>query len=421
MDRSEKLFEESKRVLVGGVNSPVRAMKPYPFFTVRGEGSHLYDADGREYLDYCLAYGPLLLGHAHPRVVETVREQLEKGTLYGTPTEGEIRLAELVVETLPSAEMVRFVNTGTEATMAAIRLARGITGRKKILKFEGAFHGAHDSVLVKAGSGAMTHGVPNSLGVPEETARNTLLAPFNEEKAVREALEGRDVAALLLEPVMGNVGCILPGEGYLEFLREMTEETGTLLIFDEVITGYRLGLGGAQGRFGVLPDLTTLGKVLGGGLPIGAVAGSREVMEAMAPAGKVYQAGTFNGNPLSVAAGLATLRELKEGTVYGRLERLGERMREGLEEIVGSLGIPAQVQGIASMFQVYFAEREVRDYAAALEADAGFFLRYQRGMLSRGIFLPPSQFECNFLSAAHTSEEVEETLGAAEEVLRSLR
>ncbi|WP_457556071.1 glutamate-1-semialdehyde 2,1-aminomutase [Candidatus Pyrohabitans sp.] len=423
MTRSEELFNEAKRYLVGGVNSPVRAMKPYPFFTARGEGARLYDVDGNSYIDYCLAYGPLILGHAHPEVVRAVKRQLELGSAYGTPTELELEFAKRIVKAVPCAEMVRFVNTGTEATMAAIRLARGVTGRKKIVKFEGAFHGAHDYVLVKAGSGATTHGVPTSAGIPEETTRNTLLAPFNDEAAVERLFkeQGEEIAAVILEPVIGNAGCILPEEGFLRFLREVTSEAGAMLIFDEVITGFRLRLGGAQEYYGVTPDIATLGKIAGGGLPIGVVAASREVMENFSPVGKVYQAGTFNGNPLSMSAGLATLRVLERGDVYRRLEALGKRIRKGLEEVSQDAGIETRVYGVASMFQMYFTGEEVRDYASALKADAELFLRFQREMLLRGIFLPPSQYECNFLSCAHGEEEVDYTLEKAEEVLRALR
>ncbi len=417
---SRKLFEKAKRILVGGVNSPVRAMKPYPFYTLRGEGCRLYDVDGNSYIDYCLAYGPLILGHTYPKVVERVREQLSEGSVYGTPTELEMELAQEVVESVPSAEMVRFVNTGTEATMAAIRLARGHTGRKKILKFEGAFHGAHDYVLVKAGSGATTHGVPNSLGIPEETTKNTLLAPFNDEGAVEEFLKRGDVACVILEPVIGNAGCILPKEGYLQFLREITEERGTLLVFDEVITGFRLSMGGAQEYYGVLPDITTLGKILGGGLPLGAIASSREIMEDFSPLGKVYQAGTFNGNPLSMAAGLATLQELKDGGVYEKVNSYAARLRAGLEDIAKGLDLAVRVYGVASMFQMYFTGEDITDYSSALRADKEKFLEFQSALLSKGVFLPPSQYECNFVSQAHGDEELQYTLRVAEEVLESL-
>jgi glutamate-1-semialdehyde 2,1-aminomutase len=328
--KSSELFEESKKYLVGGVNSPVRAMKPYPFFTKRGEGCRIFDEDDRSYIDYCLAYGPLILGHAYPKVVEAVKAQIEDGSAYGTPTELELNFAKKVTGAVPSAEMLRFVNTGTEATMGAIRLARGYTGKNKIIKIEGAFHGAHDYVLVKAGSGATTHGMPTSAGVPEDTTKNTIIVPFNDEEAIESALKDTDVAALILEPIIGNAGCVMPEEGYLKFLREATDDKGVQLIFDEVITGFRLAYGGAQEHYGILPDITTLGKILGGGLPVGAIASSREVMENMAPLGKVYQAGTFNGNPLSVAAGNAALTALEDGSVYKKVNALGDKIRKGL-------------------------------------------------------------------------------------------
>jgi glutamate-1-semialdehyde 2,1-aminomutase len=419
--RNRELFEEAKGYLVGGVNSPVRAMKPYPFFTARGEGCRLIDVEGNVYIDYCLAYGPLILGHAYPGVVEKVREQLEQGAAYGTPTELEVRFAEKIVKHVPCAEMVRFVNTGTEATMAAIRLARGYTGRKKIIKFEGAFHGAHDYVLVKAGSGATTHGVPNSRGIPPETTRNTLLAPFNNEEAVEKIIKKNEVACVILEPVIGNAGCILPKEGFLEFLREVTYDNDVLLVFDEVITGFRLGLGGAQEYYDVTPDVTTLGKILGGGLPIGAIVARKEIMEHFSPLGDVYQAGTFNGNPLSLTAGYATIEVLERLPVYRKINSLGERLREGLAEIAEGLDLKTRVSGVASMFQIYFTAKEVVDYASALKADKEKFLKFQRGLLSKGVFLPPSQYECNFLSYAHDKAEVEDTLRASEEVMRELR
>ncbi|MEE9610595.1 MAG: glutamate-1-semialdehyde 2,1-aminomutase [Desulfatiglandales bacterium] len=419
-ETSKDLFEKSKQVLVGGVNSPVRAMKPYPFFTARAEGCRLYDEDDKSYIDYCLGYGPLILGHANPKVADAVRRQLENGTLYGTPSEIEISLAKEVIYAVPSAEMVRFVNTGTEATMAAIRLARGYTGRKKILKFEGAFHGAHDYVLVKAGSGATTHGVPNSLGIPDETTSNTILAPFNDEEAVEKILSSGDFACVILEPVIGNAGCILPKDGYLDFLRKITSETGTLLIFDEVITGFRLAYGGAQEYYDVTPDVTTLGKILGGGLPLGAITARKEIMENFSPVGKVYQAGTFNGNPLSMAAGLATLRELEDGKVHEKVNSYVAEIRKGLADITSDAGIDTKIYGLASMFQMYFSGKEVVDYSTALEADAEKFLKFQKGLLAKGVFLPPSQYECNFVSLAHGDDELEYTLNAAEEVLKSL-
>ncbi|RMF90990.1 MAG: glutamate-1-semialdehyde-2,1-aminomutase [Methanobacteriota archaeon] len=421
MDRSQRLFEDSRKVLVGGVNSPVRAMKPYPFFVERAEGCRLYDADGRSYIDYCLGYGPLILGHANPAVVDAVAAQLEKGTLYGAPTELEIDFARKIAKHVPSAEMVRFVNTGTEATMGAIRLARGVTGKNRFVKFEGAFHGAHDYVLVKAGSGATTQGVPNSAGIPADTTKNTILAPFNDEEAIERIVEEEDdLACIILEPIIGNIGCVMPKPGYLRFLRKITKEHEVLLIFDEVITGFRLGLGGAQGYYGVKPDITTLGKILGGGLPIGCIASTRDVMEHMAPVGEVYQAGTFNGNPLSMTAGLAAIGELERPGVYEALEKTGGYMRKGLRDISEDLGIDTRVYGVASMYQMYFTGEEVTDYQSALRADKELFLRYQQELLKKGVFLPPSQYECNFISTAHREEDIERTLVEMESALRTV-
>jgi glutamate-1-semialdehyde 2,1-aminomutase len=421
MRSSRELYEESKKFLVGGVNSPVRAMKPYPFFVKRGAGCRLFDVEGKGYIDYCLGYGPLILGHANPVVMDAVREQLNHGTLYGAPTEMEIEFAKKVSKHLPSSDMVRFVNTGTEATMGAIRLARGFTGKKKFIKFEGAFHGAHDYVLVKAGSGATTHGVPNSAGIPKETTRNTILAPFNDEEAILDIIKKEDdLACVILEPIIANAGCIMPQKGYLQFLRKVTRENDVLLIFDEVITGFRLGLSGAQGYYKVAPDITTLGKILGGGLPIGAIASSREIMEKMAPLGDVYQAGTFNGNPLSAAAGLAAIKELEKPGVYETLESRGDRMRRGLESISEDLRLDARVYGAASMFQMYFTGSEVIDYSSALKADKEVFRIFQSELQKRGVFLPPSQYECNFISTTHSTEKIDETLEKMEESLKKV-
>jgi glutamate-1-semialdehyde 2,1-aminomutase len=418
--RSNELFEESKKYLVGGVNSPVRAMKPYPFFTKRGEGCRIFDEDDHSYIDYCLAYGPLILGHAYPKVVEAVKAQIEDGSAYGTPTELELNFAKKVTDAVPAAEMLRFVNTGTEATMGAIRLARGYTRKNKIIKIEGAFHGAHDYVLVKAGSGATTHGMPTSAGVPEDTTKNTIIVPFNDEAAVENALKDNDMACIILEPIIGNAGCIMPKDGYLKFLREATSDKGVLLIFDEVITGFRLAYGGAQEYYSVMPDITTLGKILGGGLPIGAIVSSREVMENMAPLGKVYQAGTFNGNPLSMAAGYAALTELEDGRVYKKVNALGDRMRKGLTDVTADLGIDTRIYGIASMFQMYLTDEDVKDYQTALRADKDLFLKLQQELLKRGVFFPPSQYECNFISYAHGEDEIDDTLSAVEDSLKAV-
>ena len=347
---------------------------------------------------------------------------MEKGSVYGTPTELETEFAKKIVSAVPSAEIVRFVNTGTEATMGAIRLARGVTRKNKIVKFDGCFHGAHDCVLVKAGSGATTHSIPNSLGIPEDTTKNTLLAPFNNEQEIERLIKKEDdIACIILEPVIGNLGCIMPEDGYLKFLRDITEENDILLIFDEVITGFRLALGGAQEYYGVMPDITTLGKILGGGLPIGAITAGKRIMENLAPLGGVYQAGTFNGNPLSLTAGYTALLELESGKVHKKVNRLGDRMRKGLEAISEDLGLETKTCGVASMFQMYFTDTRVTDYKTALLADKDLFLRFQQELLKKGVFLPPSQYECNFISYAHSKEEIDCTLNAAEDVLRSLK
>ena len=415
---SEELFNESKKYFPGGVNSPVRAFKPYPFFVKSAEGSRLTDVDGNTYIDHCLAYGPLILGHADAKVVSDVSSQLALGTAYGTPTENEITLAKEVVDRIPSAEMVRFCNSGTEATMSAIRLARGYTGRNKIVKFEGAYHGAHDYVLVKGGSGAAT--LPDSPGIPEDTTRNTLSVPFNDEEALTELIEkeGENIACIIMEVVMGNVGCIEPKPGFLEFIRKITEENGIVLIFDEVITGFRASRGGAQEYYGVTPDLTTLGKIVGGGFPMGAFCGKKEIMEMIAPQGPVYQAGTFSGNPVSVQAGISTLTQLDDA-FYKDLERKGRYLRGNIQSIIEDDELNIQPVGIASMFQIYFNPAPVYNYVDAQESDRRQFLRYFKALLKEGVFIPPSQFECNFISKAHTMEDMQDTSDAIELALKA--
>ncbi|MDI9615005.1 glutamate-1-semialdehyde 2,1-aminomutase [Methanothermobacter sp.] len=418
--KSKELFERAQRVLPGGVSSPVRRFEPYPFFAAGGKGCILESVDGKSYMDYCLAYGPLILGHAHPLVVEAVERQIERGTTYGVPSEGEIELAETIIDRVPCAEMVRFMNSGTEATMAAVRLARAYTGREKIVKFEGSYHGAHDYVLVKPGSGAAA--APDSPGIPEDTVKNTLTTVFNDEEAMVELIDGMgdEIACILVEPVMGNIGCIEPENGYLNFLRDVTRENDILLIFDEVITGFRLAAGGAQEYYRVKPDLVTLGKIVGGGFPMGALAGPREIMENIAPAGSVYQAGTFNGNPVSVTAGLETLKILDD-KMYSRLERMGSHLRAGLRELISDMDLEYQVAGPASMFQIYFTEDEVRNYADAKKSDTELFMKYFHGLLESGVFIPPSQFECCFISAAHEMDHINSTLETAEDVLSHLK
>ncbi|MGZ7208537.1 MAG: glutamate-1-semialdehyde 2,1-aminomutase [Methanobacterium sp.] len=417
---SEELFNEAKNYLPGGVDSPVRAYKPYPFFAKHAKGSKLFDVDGNVYIDYCLAYGPLVLGHANYKILHEVKKQLEQGTAFGVPTQKEIELAKMVIKKVPCAEMVRFVNSGTEATMSAIRLSRAATGKKKIIKFEGSYHGAHDYVLVKSGSGAV--GLPDSPGVPEETTKNTILIPFNDEEALIDIInrEGSEIGTIIVEPVMGNIGCILPKKGYLNFLRKISDENNIILIFDEVITGFRIAEGGAQEYFGVIPDVVTLGKILGGGFPMGALAGKKELMEMMAPAGNVYQAGTFNGNPISVTAGIAMLKQL-DAFFYKDLNKKGDAMRMGLNDVFNDNDFNFNVAGLSSMFQVYFTDEEVYDYNSAKSADTEKFGRYFNEMLKKGVFIPPSQFECCFISLMHDDEDIEKTLEVADLALKSIR
>ena len=401
--KSRELYDRAVRLMPGGVSSPVRAIRPYPFYTVAGKGSRITTADGQELIDCCMAYGPLILGHAREEIRAAIGAQLGKGWLYGTPTPLEPEMASLLQRNFPSLEMLRFVSSGSEATMSALRAARGFTGKSDIVKVEGGFHGAHDAVLVKAGSGATTLGVPDSAGVLPDLARHTLQVPFNDPEALETTLAtNRDVAAFILEPVLGNIGPVLPEKGYLAEVRSITRSHDVLLIFDEVITGYRAGTGGAQGLFGVRPDLTTLGKIIGGGLPIGVFGGRREIMDYIAPCGPVYQAGTFSGNPLSLAAGIATLRYLHEHPeIYGQLD-------EGTRIIGESLppGARGSFVRLGSMFKYFFRLDPPRNYREAKESDTGAFGEFWKGMLSRGIFLPPSQFETNFLSAAHTAEDI---------------
>ncbi len=419
--RSRELFEEAKKYIPGGVNSPVRAFKSVgdvPRFIERAKGSHIWDVDGNEYVDYVCSWGPMILGHAHPRVVEAIKEQSEKGTSYGAPTELEVELAKMIVELVPSVEKVRMVNSGTEATMSAIRLARGYTGRNKVIKFEGGYHGHVDSLLVKAGSGLTTFGVPTSPGIPEDFAKHTITVPFNDIDALKRVLDevGNDVAVVIMEPVMANAGLILPEPGFLEKVREITQEKGVVLIFDEVITGFRLSLSGAQGYFGITPDLSCFGKIIGGGLPVGAFGGKREIMDYLAPEGPVYQAGTLSGNPLAMAAGIATLKELQKEGVYRELREKTEKLSEGLKEAAKSAGVYDKVsfKSIESISIVYFTSKEVKNYQDALTSNTEAYAVFFRRMLREGIYLAPSQFEVAFMSTAHTEEDIEKTVKAAE-------
>ncbi len=424
--KSEELFTKAKKVIPGGVNSPVRAFKSIagvnPLFIEKGEGALIFDADGNSYIDYVASWGPLILGHRHPEVVEALNECLEKGTSFGAPTELETQLAGEIIEAIPSMDMVRMVNSGTEATMSALRLARGYTGRNKIVKFEGCYHGHADFLLIKAGSGALTTGVPTSTGVPESTAENTINAPFNDIETCRKIFEqeGPNIAAVIVEPIAGNMGVVPPEPGFLEGLRKITLQYGTVLIFDEVMTGFRVSYNGAQGLYGIEPDLTCLGKIIGGGLPVGAYGGKRAIMEYISPVGPVYQAGTLSGNPLAVTAGLATLRILKREGVYQELEEKSARLAEGLQEAVRKAGRPAYVNRVGSMVCSYFTEEPVRDFATACSSDTEAFANYFKAMLQEGIYLAPSQFEAAFVSLAHTEDQIEKTISAAESALKKL-
>jgi glutamate-1-semialdehyde 2,1-aminomutase len=414
--RSQQLYRRAREVIPGGVNSPVRSYSPYPLFIASAKSSKFKTVDGQEYLDYCMAYGALIDGHARAEVIDAVEEALGKGSIYGQPTEREVELAELIASMIPSMEMVRLVNSGTEATMHAIRLARAFSEKKKVLKFEGGFHGSHDSVLVKAGSGATLLGSPSSEGVPSEVAKNTLVSRFNDEKIASKIIRDHsdELAAVIVEPVLGNIGPVLPKPGFLETLRKVTEENDVLLIFDEVITGFRLSMGGAQEYYKIRPDLTILGKVLGGGLSLAAFGGRRDIMEKLAPLGPVYQAGTYSGNPVSVSAALATLQSLKRrgGQVYSRLEKMGDKMRRGIGDHLESARVEAQVNGLGSMFQLFFTNRPVTDYHSAKSADVRKYEKYFHSLLASRIFVPPSQFETCFLSTAHTEDELDSTLDA---------
>ena len=424
-DRSRALLREAQRVIPGGVNSPVRAFRAVggsPLFIERGEGPYLVDADGHRYIDYVLSWGPLILGHAHPAVTAALREALERGTSYGAPTRLETDLARQIIALMPGIEMVRFVNSGTEATMSALRLARAYTGRCKIVKFEGCYHGHADALLAQAGSGVATLCLSDSPGVPAGVTADTLILPYNDLGAVEAlfAQRGEEIAAIIVEPVAGNMGVVLPQPGFLPGLRRLTRDYGALLIFDEVMTGFRVALGGAQALYGVDPDLTTLGKVIGGGLPVGAYAGKRAIMEQVAPAGPMYQAGTLAGNPLAMAAGLATLRELARPGVFDGIAERTRRLCSGLGEVARAAGVSLQQSCAGTMFCHFFSPEPITDYTTARRSDTALFARFFQGMLEGGVYLAPSQFEAGFMSAVHDDNVVVETVAAAEKALHAL-
>jgi glutamate-1-semialdehyde 2,1-aminomutase len=423
---SEKLFERAGKIIPGGVNSPVRAFKAVdatPLFIARAGGSKIFDADGREYIDYVASWGPMILGHAHPEVVDAIQKAAERGTSYGAPTELEVEMAQCIVDAFPSVDMVRMVSSGTEAAMSAIRLARGFTGRDRIIKFEGCYHGHADSLLVKAGSGVATFGIPGSPGIPPALAELTITLPFNDVEAVKSVVEmyGNELACIIVEPVAGNMGVVLPKPGFLKALKEITRKRGILLIFDEVITGFRLCYGGFQNLAGIEPDLTCLGKIIGGGLPVGAFGGRKNIMEHLAPVGSVYQAGTLSGNPVAMTAGITTLKLLdKYRDGYDGLERKTASLCEEMKKCFDQANIPVRINRIGSMFTIFFTAEEVFDYTSAMKSDTKRFARYFRGMLARGINLAPSQFEAAFLSFAHTDEDMGKTLAACAETLKTL-
>lgn len=408
LEKSRDLYSEAISLMPGGVSSPVRAFKPHPFYVARAKGSRIYDVDGNEFIDYCMAFGALILGHAYEEVKEEVKRKLDEGWIYGTPIELEVRYAKLIKKHFPSVEMLRFVNTGSEATMSALRVARGFTGREKIVKVEGSFHGSHDAVLVKAGSGATTFGVPNSAGVPTDFVKNTLQVPYNDTEILSEVLEkNRDISAVIMEPVMGNASLVIPEKDYLREVRKITEENDVLLIFDEIITGFRLAMGGAQELYRVKADITTLGKIAGGGFPIGIYGGRREIMERVSPSGDVYQAGTFSGNPISLLAGYVTVKILEREKVVEKTTKKAEELCKALRN--SNKGI--EIAQIASMFCIYFGKTP-RNYADALKLNKDAFIRFFWKLLENGIFFPPSQFEVCFMSHAHSEEDIEKTVNA---------
>jgi glutamate-1-semialdehyde 2,1-aminomutase len=426
LDRSTELFNRAVELLPGGVNSPVRAFRGVggtPRFIQSAQGATMTDVDGRTYIDYVGSWGPMILGHADPEVIAALHDALARGTSYGAPTELELEVAEEIIAAVPSIEMVRMVNSGTEATMSAIRLARGATGRTKLVKFEGCYHGHGDSLLVKAGSGVATLGLPDSPGVPAAVAQNTITAPFNDAAALAEVFEqhGPDIAAVIIEPVVGNMGCVPPQAGYLQAVRALCTQHGALLIFDEVMTGFRLARGGAQELYSIAPDITTLGKIIGGGLPVGAYGGSRDLMNHIAPAGPIYQAGTLSGNPLAMTAGLTTLKRLRDKSIYEQLERAGARLTAALAAAAREVGIETVTNRVGSMFTTFFTSEAITDWTSAALSDRDLYGRFFHAMLDEGVYLAPSQFEAAFISLAHTDELLDRTVAAARTAFASVR
>jgi len=423
MSRSKKLFSRAKDRIPGGVNSPVRFYEPYPFFTVKASGSKISDVDKNTYIDYCMGYGALLLGHNYKTVIDSVKAQMSKGSLFCTPTESEVELAELIAKYVPCAEMVRLVNTGTEATMHAIRLARAYTKKSKIIKFEGCYHGAHDYVLVRAGSGAAHQGIPVSDGTINNTAENTLVVPYNDPAELEGVIENNSIAAVIIEPVIANMGLILPDKGFLNDVRKITQQSGVLLIFDEVVTGFRLALGGAQEYYNVMPDIATFAKAIANGFPIAAIAGKREIMEQLSPLGKVYQASTFAGNPISVAASLATIKTLakNKNSLYPRVNNICNEIVKGIKDILSNLKFEATVNSLGSMFQLFFTSNVVNDYESAKKSDTKLFKRLFDYLLEEGLFVPPSQFETCFVSCSHNKDDVKQTIEGFENALKKVR
>jgi glutamate-1-semialdehyde 2,1-aminomutase len=423
--KSEALFAEALQYIPGGVNSPVRAFRAVggqPFFVNRAAGAHVFDVDGNRYIDYVGTWGPAILGHAHPKIIAAVKAAADHGTSFGIPNPYEVTMAKLVCDAVPSVQKVRMCNSGTEACMSAIRLARGFTKRDKIIKFDGCYHGHADSLLVKAGSGALTFGHPDSAGVPASFTQHTIVAPFNDEEALKAIFDANrgQIAGIIVEPVPGNAGLYVPKPGYLEFLRRITSEHGAVLVFDEVMTGFRLARGGAQERFGITPDLSCFGKIIGGGLPVGAFGGRADIMDRLAPLGAVYQAGTLSGNPLAMAAGMAALEELRSSNAYTRLEEVGAHLEAGLRDAAKCANIPVTFNRCGSMFCGYFTDKPVHNLADAMHSDRARFAKFFHGMLNEGDYLAPSQFEAGFISTAHTSEDIEHTVRAAAKVMKSL-